>query len=167
MTSKAASKKSAAQAAFARKAAVLKAARGRKFAPSAKLVAANQAHIIEAGLAADSAQHHSDREHAHGARAPPNKDSADEAGKKVDLASLHQRLTHRCGLLDKREVLAVVGVTYPTLWAWMRDGTFPRSRVVGLKSKWLAADIADWLVQLPPRKLKGDQPSEQKQEEFA
>jgi hypothetical protein len=72
-------------------------------------------HIIEAGLATDSVRHQSDRKHAHGARAPPNKDSADEAEKKVDFASLHERLARRCGLLDKREVLTIVGVTYPPI----------------------------------------------------
>jgi predicted DNA-binding transcriptional regulator AlpA len=139
---------SKAQVALAEKAAKLKAER-RKPALSAKLAALNQAHSIKAGLAADS-QHQSDRKRAHGARAPPNKDSTN--GKKIDLASLRERLTHRCGLLDKHEVLAVVGVTYQTLWFWMRErGTFPRPRIVGGKNKWLAADIADWLAALPPR----------------
>jgi len=156
---------SAAQVPFAHRAAKLRGKR-RKPSLSAKLIAANQAHIIEAGLATDSVQHRSDRNHAHGARAPPNKDSADEAEKKVDLASLHERLTHRCGLLDKRQVLAVVGVTYPTLWSWMRRQTFPRSRIVGGKSKWLAADVADWLNGLPPRVLKGDN-QKQREKEFA
>ena len=157
-------KKSAAQVPFAHKTAKLKAKR-RKPSLSAKLIAANQAHIIEAGLATDSVQHRSDRNHAHGARAPPNKDSADEAEKKVDLASLHERLTHRCGLLDKRQVLAVVGVTYPTLWSWMRRQTFPRSRIVGGKSMWRSDEIEAWLAGLPLRPLKGDAPSDQKIEE--
>jgi hypothetical protein len=32
-------------------------------------------------------------------------------------------------LLSKREVLAIVSVSYPALWSMMRAGTFPRSRV--------------------------------------
>src|SRR5262245_52800816 len=39
-------------------------------------------------------------------------------------------------LLTKPEMLARVRVTYPTIWKWMREGTFPRSRIVGNKSMW-------------------------------
>jgi predicted DNA-binding transcriptional regulator AlpA len=59
-------------------------------------------------------------------------------------------------LLSKREVLAIANVSYPTLWSWMRAGTFPRSRVVGGKSMWFSTDIEAWLAGLPVRKLKGD-----------
>jgi predicted DNA-binding transcriptional regulator AlpA len=34
-------------------------------------------------------------------------------------------------LLNKREILAITGLTFPTIWKMMRAGTFPRSRVVG------------------------------------
>ena len=63
---------------------------------------------------------------------------------------------HSIRLFDKREVLAITNVTFPTIWAWMRKGTFPRSRVVGGKSMWLSTDIEAWLATLPVRKLKGD-----------
>jgi predicted DNA-binding transcriptional regulator AlpA len=59
-------------------------------------------------------------------------------------------------LLDKAEVLAIVNVSFPTVWAWMRAGTFPRSRIVGGKSMWLSTDIEQWLATLPVRPLKGD-----------
>jgi len=59
-------------------------------------------------------------------------------------------------LLSKRQVLAIINVSYPTLWSWMRQGKFPRSRVVGGKSMWLSTDIEAWLATLPVRKLKGD-----------
>ena len=36
-------------------------------------------------------------------------------------------------LLSRAEVLEIVGVTYPTLWAWVRDGHFPAARVLGFK----------------------------------
>jgi predicted DNA-binding transcriptional regulator AlpA len=84
---------------------------------------------------------------AHATRAPPDG---------IDLASIQDRLKHRCGLLDKRDVLALVGVTYPSLWAWMRAGTFPHGKIVGAKTMWPAADVADWLAGLPVRALKGD-----------
>jgi predicted DNA-binding transcriptional regulator AlpA len=61
-------------------------------------------------------------------------------------------------LLSKRQVLAIANVSYPTIWAWMRTGTFPRSRVVGGKSMWLSTDIEAWLAALPVRQLKGDKP---------
>jgi predicted DNA-binding transcriptional regulator AlpA len=59
-------------------------------------------------------------------------------------------------LLSKPEVLAIVNVTYPTLWAWMRNGTFPRSRIAGGRSMWRSDEIDAWLTALPIRPLKGD-----------
>lgn len=59
-------------------------------------------------------------------------------------------------LLTKPEVLAVAGVTFPTIWAWMRDGKFPRSRVVGGRSMWRSDEIEAWLAGLLVRPLKGD-----------
>jgi len=56
----------------------------------------------------------------------------------VDLASVHDRLAARVGLLDKREVLKIVGCTFPALWEWMRDWKFPHARIVCGKSKWRA-----------------------------
>jgi predicted DNA-binding transcriptional regulator AlpA len=140
------SKSTAAQVPFARKAAKLKAKR-RKPALSAKLAALNQAHIIKAGLAADGAQHQSDRKHAHGARAPPVR------------------------LLGKPEILQITGVTFPTVWAWMRRNQFPRCYVIGRgsnsKSVWRSDEVDQWLAGLSLRPLKGDAPSDQKIEEHA
>src|SRR6516165_8601264 len=91
----------------------------------------------------------------HAARAK-NKRAASNGKRKrvVDLASVHDRLANRVGLLDKPEVLAVVGCTYPALWEWQLAKKFPRARVVFGKSKWPAAVIADWLDGLPIRPLK-------------
>ena len=63
-------------------------------------------------------------------------------------------------LLDKAQVCAIANVSFPTVWAWMRAGQFPRSRVVGGKSMWLSTEIEAWLVALPVRVLKGDTPLE-------
>ncbi|MFZ2075130.1 MAG: AlpA family phage regulatory protein [Xanthobacteraceae bacterium] len=63
-------------------------------------------------------------------------------------------------LLTKPEVLAVAGVTFPTIWAWMRDGKFPRSRIVGGRSMWRSDEIDKWLAGLPVRPLKGDRPEQ-------
>ncbi|MGB3746189.1 MAG: AlpA family phage regulatory protein [Xanthobacteraceae bacterium] len=59
-------------------------------------------------------------------------------------------------LLTKPEILAIAGVTYPTIWAWMRAGMFPRSRIAGGRSVWRSDEIAKWLAGLPVRPLKGD-----------
>jgi predicted DNA-binding transcriptional regulator AlpA len=61
-------------------------------------------------------------------------------------------------LMPKAEVCALVGATYPTVWGWMRAGTFPRSRIVGGKSMWLSTEIDAWMANLPVRRLKGDPP---------
>ena len=59
-------------------------------------------------------------------------------------------------LISKAELLGRTGLSYPTIWQWMRDGKFPRSRDVGGRSTWLASDIEKWIFNLPLRKLKGD-----------
>jgi prophage regulatory protein len=59
-------------------------------------------------------------------------------------------------LISRGEVIGRTGLSYPTIWQWMRDGKFPRSRDVGGRAMWLAADIEQWILKLPTRKLKGD-----------
>ena len=66
----------------------------------------------------------------------------------------------RVRLLAKHEVMAIANVSFPTIWLWMRDGKFPRSRIVGGKSMWLSSEIEAWLAGLQVRPLKGDAPSE-------
>jgi predicted DNA-binding transcriptional regulator AlpA len=75
-------------------------------------------------------------------------------------------------LLGKAEILQITGMTFPTIWAWMRDGKFPRSRATGgsnSKSVWLSSEIEAWIAGLPVRPLKGDAPPDQQtkqQEQF-
>jgi predicted DNA-binding transcriptional regulator AlpA len=59
-------------------------------------------------------------------------------------------------LLSKTQVLAITGVTFPTIWLWMRQGHFPRSRIAGGKSVWRSDEVAAWIANLPVRRLKGD-----------
>jgi predicted DNA-binding transcriptional regulator AlpA len=66
----------------------------------------------------------------------------------VEAAS--QRLIFRPDVLDR------VGVTYPTVWKMMRNGTFPRSRVIGGRTAWIEAEVEAWIAALPVRRLKGD-----------
>jgi prophage regulatory protein len=59
-------------------------------------------------------------------------------------------------LISKPEVLDRVGVTYPTIWTWMREGKFPRSREIGGKVAWIESEVEEWIAALPVRRLKGD-----------
>jgi prophage regulatory protein len=60
-------------------------------------------------------------------------------------------------LLSKPEVLYRVGVTFPTIWKWMRAGNFPRARELGPgKSCWVESEINQWILNRPIRRLKGD-----------
>jgi predicted DNA-binding transcriptional regulator AlpA len=58
--------------------------------------------------------------------------------------------------VSKNEVLAITGLSYPTLWLWAREGRFPRGRIVGGRSMWISTEIDAWLAGLPVRPLKGD-----------
>jgi predicted DNA-binding transcriptional regulator AlpA len=131
------SKPPAAQVAVAKKAADAKARKGKTSVIAPQLIEANDQVLADAALAAATApaSEHDDR-NVHTARAPP--------------APLGVRL------LSKREVLAIANASYPTVWSWMRQGTFPRSRVVGGKSMWRSDEVEAWLGALPIRKLKGD-----------
>ncbi len=124
-------KQTAAQVAPAMKAAALK-ADSATTALNTSLVEANEAHLTAAGLADETDHHQHDRQRVLGARAPPVR------------------------LISKAEVLAITGMTFPTIWAWMRAGKFPRSRIVGGKSMWLSTEVEKWLAGLPVRPLKGD-----------
>jgi prophage regulatory protein len=60
-------------------------------------------------------------------------------------------------VISKPEVIDRVGVSYPTIWQWMRDGKFPRSRKMGGHTCWLESEIDTWIMNLPLRRLKGDE----------
>ncbi len=59
-------------------------------------------------------------------------------------------------LMNKAEVCGIVGASYPTVWQWMRQGRFPRCRIVGGRSMWLSTEVEAWISALPVRRLKGD-----------
>ena len=59
-------------------------------------------------------------------------------------------------LLSKYDVIDRIGVTYVTLWTWMRDGKFPRSRELNGKTTWIESEVDAWIQARPVRRLKGD-----------
>jgi len=60
-------------------------------------------------------------------------------------------------LIDKAELLKRVPVTFPTIWQWMREGKFPRSRNIGGKAAWLESDIEAWIQARPKNVFKGEE----------
>jgi predicted DNA-binding transcriptional regulator AlpA len=69
------------------------------------------------------------------------------------LVALPPRLTR---LIDRNELMRIIPVTYPTIWKWMREDKFPRSKNCGGKIVWLESDIEDWIKSRPAQPLKGD-----------
>ncbi len=61
-------------------------------------------------------------------------------------------------LVYRPDLLRRIGLSYPTVWRMMREGKFPRGRVVGGKTAWLESEIDHWIAGLPERRLKGDPP---------
>ena len=108
-------------------------AKKKQSAISPELIKANLKHQAKAALKSANSHEPHDVEHVHGPRGPPSP-----------------------RLLDKHEVCAIANVTYPTLWAWMRAGKFPRGRICGGKSMWLSSEVIEWMAKLPIRPLKGD-----------
>lgn len=59
-------------------------------------------------------------------------------------------------LLTKPEVCEKVGASFVSIWTWMRQGRFPRSRDRLGRPVWLASEIDAWIASLPVKPLKGD-----------
>jgi predicted DNA-binding transcriptional regulator AlpA len=60
-------------------------------------------------------------------------------------------------LIDKSELLDKVPLSYASIWAKMREGTFPRSRAVGDRTFWVESEVDAWIAATPVRLLKGDE----------
>ena len=136
-------RKPATQAAIAGRAGKLK-PEASKLTLSPKLAPANQACIVEAGFEADIARDRHDPLQIHGA--PPARQQVTAARQATGVPAQ---------LYGRREIVALTGLSYPTLWKMACRGEFPRARIVGGKSMWLAAEIDAWLAGLPIRRLKG------------
>jgi predicted DNA-binding transcriptional regulator AlpA len=80
--------------------------------------------------------------------------AAGKLGKEVQRARARTSLPMQ--LYGRHEVVALLGLSFPTVWAMMRRNEFPRGRVVGGKTKWLSTEVDAWLNGLEKRRLKGD-----------
>jgi predicted DNA-binding transcriptional regulator AlpA len=130
MTSK---KRQAAQAEASQKAAATKTAHAEKHRAAALCTMPGLLTEKPEAPTVETHAHERDQQHVHGPRGPPG-----------------------LRLLTKREILDLTGVSFVTIWTWMRAGKFPRSREVGGRSMWFSTEVDDWLNGLPVRKLKGD-----------
>lgn len=58
-------------------------------------------------------------------------------------------------VLSKKQVLAMVGLSFPTVWKMMREGTFPLSRrLSSSKIGWLRSEVVEWLRSRPVQVYK-------------
>jgi predicted DNA-binding transcriptional regulator AlpA len=63
-------------------------------------------------------------------------------------------------LIYKRELLALIGVSYGSVYNWMRQGRFPLARELGppggrtSRIAWLESEITEWLGSRPKRRMK-------------
>ena len=60
--------------------------------------------------------------------------------------------------LSKQQVLKKIPITAPTLWAWVRQGKFPRPRAIFNKTVWIAAEVDAWMQARPHREYKPIKP---------
>jgi predicted DNA-binding transcriptional regulator AlpA len=120
--------------------------------PAAQVEPANKAAALKAAADKKKAQSPWLRDLAR--QLPPLSDES------LPSAAERMRAAHQSQgpprLLDKAQVCVIANASYPTVWAWMRAGTFPRSRAVGGRSMWLSSEVDAWLAALPVRPLKGD-----------
>jgi predicted DNA-binding transcriptional regulator AlpA len=57
--------------------------------------------------------------------------------------------------LSKKEVLARIPITAPTLWHWSRTENFPQPRYIGARTVWLKHEVEHWMRSRPMRTYKG------------
>ncbi len=62
--------------------------------------------------------------------------------------------------LSRDEVLQLINVSYPTLWSWIRAGTFPPARELSGNTRasriyWLEHEVLTWMANRPPRLPRG------------
>jgi predicted DNA-binding transcriptional regulator AlpA len=70
-----------------------------------------------------------------------------------------ERDTASASLIFKPELLRLLGVSYASIFGWMRAGKFPLAREIGpggrtTKIAWDRAEVMEWLANRPRRKLR-------------
>ncbi|WP_421247197.1 helix-turn-helix transcriptional regulator [Aeromonas jandaei] len=59
-----------------------------------------------------------------------------------------QEHKHDFRLLKIREVISIVGLSKPTIYLKIKEGTFPRQVTLGPKSvAWIEGEINDWITE--------------------
>ena len=65
-------------------------------------------------------------------------------------------------LITRGEVLERLGVSYPALWGWIRDGKFPAGRSIGFGKRshvaWVESEVEEWIANRPLQLPKGYRP---------
>ncbi len=69
--------------------------------------------------------------------------------------SNHETDTRPQGFLTWTEVSALIPISYPTAWQWMREKRFPLGLKIGdRKTVWRADEIMAWIASRPRQCLK-------------
>lgn len=61
----------------------------------------------------------------------------------------------KLNLINKRQLLAIVPLSYSSIWDLMRTGDFPLSVRIGSRVYWRAREIEAWLAALPRSQYGG------------
>ena len=60
-------------------------------------------------------------------------------------------------LISKAEVIERTGLSYTTIWRWMRADQFPRGVVLAPRVvRWHESEIEEWVASRERQRLKGD-----------
>jgi predicted DNA-binding transcriptional regulator AlpA len=65
-------------------------------------------------------------------------------------------------LISRETLLEKIGVTYPTVWAWVRDKHFPAARVLGKDNggkgriAWVESEVDEWINSRPRQQPKNN-----------
>ena len=77
------------------------------------------------------------------------------------MAETDQQATKFPKFLSRKQVCTIVGVTYPSLWTWVRAGHFPPGRKLGIgegnrnKIVWVESEVIHWMETRPVQLPKG------------
>jgi len=58
-------------------------------------------------------------------------------------------------LISKAELIDRLGVSFPTIWSWMRQGKFPKPiELSDAKIAWIESEVTEWCESRPRRAYK-------------